>query len=144
MEAFFAYYSGNTYEWFMMKNRALGPYAWAYWTLIATNILTPQVLWIRQVRLKPALLFVVSLVILFGMWMERFVIIITSLHRDFLPSSWGIYVPTRWDFLTFFGTLGLFFTAMLLFVRLMPMITIFEIRMLLPESKVSEEVAVHE
>jgi Ni/Fe-hydrogenase subunit HybB-like protein len=144
MEAFFAYYSGNTYEWFMMKNRALGPYAWAYWTLIATNILTPQVLWIRQVRLKPVLLFIVSLVILFGMWMERFVIIITSLHRDFLPSSWGIYVPTRWDFLTFFGTLGLFFTAMLLFVRLMPMITIFEMRMLLPEAKVSEEVAVHE
>jgi molybdopterin-containing oxidoreductase family membrane subunit len=144
MEAFYAYYSGNAYEWFMFKNRMLGPYAWSYWCLIAFNIVIPQVLWIRKVRLNPVLLFMASIVILFGMWLERFVIVITSLHRDFLPSSWGMYVPTRWDYATYAGTLGLFFTAMFLFVRLMPMITMFEMRMLLPEAKLSEEVAAHD
>jgi molybdopterin-containing oxidoreductase family membrane subunit len=106
--------------------------------------LTPQLLWIRKVRWSPVGLFGISLIILFGMWMERFVIIITSLYRDFLPSSWGTYVATRWDYAIFAGTLGLFFSAMFLFVRLMPMITIFEMRMLLPEAKVSEEVAAHD
>jgi len=144
MEAFYAYYSGNAYELFMFKNRALGPMAWAYWCLILFNILIPQVLWIRKVRLNPAMLFLASLVILFGMWLERFVIVVTSLHRDFLPSSWGMYVATRWDYAVFAGTLGLFFSAMFLFVRLMPMITIFEMRMLLPQSKLSEEVAAHD
>jgi molybdopterin-containing oxidoreductase family membrane subunit len=141
MEAFYAYYSGNAYELFMFKNRMLGPMAWAYWCLILFNILIPQVLWIRKVRLNPGMLFGTSLVILFGMWLERFVIVVTSLHRDFLPSSWGMYVATRWDYAVFAGTLGLFFSAMFLFVRLMPMITIFEMRMLLPQSKLSEEVA---
>lgn len=144
MEAFYAYYSGNAYELFMFKNRALGPMAWSYWCLILFNILIPQVLWIRKVRLNPAMLFCTSLVILFGMWLERFVIVVTSLHRDFLPSSWGMYVATRWDYAIFAGTLGLFFSAMFLFVRLMPMITIFEMRMLLPQSKLSEEVAAHD
>ena len=90
MEAFYAYYSGNFYERFMFKNRMLGPMGWAYWCLIAFNILIPQVLWIRKVRLNPAMLFATSLVVLLGMWLERFVIIVVSLHRDFLPSSWGI------------------------------------------------------
>ena len=144
MEAFYAYYSGNAYEWFVLKNRALGPYAWSYWCLIGFNILLPQVLWFRKVRLNAGALFGFSLCILFGMWLERFVIVITCLHRDFLPSSWGMYVPTRWDYATLAGTLGLFFTAMFLFIRLMPMITIFEMRMLLPEAKLSEEVAVHD
>jgi len=144
MEAFYAYYSGNAYELFMFKNRLLGPMAWSYWCLILFNILIPQVLWIRKVRLNPGLLFGTSLVILLGMWLERFVIVVTSLHRDFLPSSWGMYVATRWDYAVFAGTLGLFFSAMFLFVRLMPMITIFEMRMLLPQSKLSEEVAAHD
>jgi molybdopterin-containing oxidoreductase family membrane subunit len=144
MEAFYAYYSGNAYELFVLKNRMLGPLAWSYWCLILFNVAIPQVLWSRKVRLNPGMLFGTSLVILFGMWLERFVIVVTSLSRDFLPSSWGMYVATRWDYAVFAGTLGLFFSAMFLFVRLMPMITIFEMRMLLPESKLSEEVAAHD
>jgi molybdopterin-containing oxidoreductase family membrane subunit len=144
MEAFYAYYSGNAYELFVLKNRMLGPLAWSYWCLILFNVLIPQVLWIRKVRMNPGMLFGTSLVILFGMWLERFVIVVTSLHRDFLPSSWGMYTATRWDYAVFAGTLGLFFSAMFLFVRLMPMITIFEMRMLLPQAKLSEEVAAHD
>jgi molybdopterin-containing oxidoreductase family membrane subunit len=144
MEAFFAFYSGSAWEKFMMMNRAFGPYAWAYWCLIAFNIVIPQVLWFRKVRFSPVLLFMTSLVVLFGMWLERFVIVVTSLHRDFLPSSWGHYVATRWDYATYFGTIGMFFAAMFLFIRIMPMISIFEMRMLLPEAKVQEEVAAHD
>jgi len=144
MEAFYAYYSGNFYERFMFMNRAFGPMGWAYWCLIAFNILIPQLLWIRKVRVSPPMLFATSLVVLLGMWLERFVIIVVGLHRDFLPSSWGSYVATRWDYAVYAGTLGLFFTAMFLFVRLMPMITIFEMRTLLPEAKLSEEVAAHD
>jgi molybdopterin-containing oxidoreductase family membrane subunit len=144
MEAFFAFYSGSAWEKFMFINRATGPYGWAYWCLITFNILIPQVLWIRKVRFNPILLFMTSLVVLLGMWLERFVIVVTSLHRDFLPSSWGHYVATRWDYATYFGTIGMFFAAMFLFIRIMPMISIFEMRMLLPESKVTEEVAAHD
>jgi len=145
MEAFFAFYSGNQFERFMFMNRAItGPYNWSYWMLIATNILIPQLLWIRKVRLNTVLLFLLSVDILVGMWFERFVIVVTSLHRDFLPSSWGFYVPTRWDIATYVGTLGLFFFLFLLFIRVMPMISIFEMRTLLPESRVEEEVAAHD
>jgi Ni/Fe-hydrogenase subunit HybB-like protein len=144
MEAFYAYYSGNFYERFMFMNRVFGPMGWAYGCLIAFNILIPQLLWIRKVRLSPPLLFAISLIVLLGMWLERFVIIVVGLHRDFLPSSWGSYVATRWDYAVYAGTIGLFFTAMFLFVRLMPMITIFEMRTLLPEAKLSEEVAAHD
>ncbi len=145
MEAFFAWYSANGNEFFELKNRTTGPMAWGYWCLITFNILIPQVLWIRKVRLSPPFLFLVSIVVLVGMWLERFVIVVISLHRDFLPSSWGTYVATRWDYATYIGTLGLFFTAMLLFIRVLPMITIFEIKMLLPDTKVvPEEVAAHD
>jgi len=144
MDAFYAYYSGSFYEMFMFKNRMFGPMGWAYWCLILFNILIPQALWIRKVRMNPAMLFVTSLIVLLGMWLERFVIVVVSLHRDFLPSSWGSYVATRWDYAVFVGTLGLFFCAMFLFVRLMPMITIFEMRTLLPQAKLSEEVAAHD
>ncbi len=144
MEAFFAYYSGSPWERFMFMNRVFGPYAWAYACLILFNILIPQVLWIRRVRHSPPLLFFTALVVLVGMWLERFVIVVVSLHRDYLPSSWGHYVATRWDYMTFFGTIGMFFAAMFLFVRIMPMISIFEMRMLLPASKVKEEVAAHD
>jgi Ni/Fe-hydrogenase subunit HybB-like protein len=145
MEAFFAWYSANQFEFFELKNRVGGPMAWGYWCLITFNILIPQVLWFSKVRKSPPFLFLISIVVLVGMWLERFVIVVISLHRDFLPSSWGRYVATRWDYATYIGTLGLFFTLMLLFIRALPMITIFEIKMLLPEAKVAhEEVAAHD
>ena len=135
-EAFIAFYSGSTYERFMMENRWFGPYALFYWSLIFFNLVVPQVLWIPKVRANTVWLFMISLVILVGMWLERFIIIITSLSRDFLPSSWGHYVPTRWDYAVLAGTLGFFTAAMLIFIRIMPAISIFEMRTLLPESEV--------
>jgi Ni/Fe-hydrogenase subunit HybB-like protein len=139
MEAFVAWYSGNPYERFMYWNRVTGPYWPAFWALIATNIATPQLLWLKRVRRNVPLLFAISIVINIGMWLERFVIVVTSLHRDFLPSSWGMYYPTMWDWFTYFGTLGLFVTLLFLFLRFLPAISIFEMRTLLPESKVEEE-----
>jgi molybdopterin-containing oxidoreductase family membrane subunit len=136
MEAFFAWYSAAPYERYMMYNRMTGPYGWVYWLLIFVNIGLLQLLWLRQVRLNTVLLFVLSLIFNVGMWLERFVIIVTSLHRDFLPSSWDMYYPTRWDFMMFFGTIGLFLTLFFLFIRFVPMIAMFEVRMLLPEAKV--------
>jgi Polysulphide reductase, NrfD len=136
MEAFFAWYSANTFERFMIVNRTTGPYAWAYWMLIVCNGLVPQVLWKKSIRTNTIWLFFVALVVSVGMWLERFVIIVTSLHRDFVPSSWGMYYPTIWDFSTFFGTIGLFVTLMFLFIRVLPMISIFEMRTLVPEAKV--------
>jgi len=138
MEAFISWYSGNTYERFMYWNRMTGPYWPAFWALIATNIVTPQLLWLKRVRHNIPLLFVISLIVNTGMWLERFVIVVTSLHRDFLPSSWGMYSPTMWDWFTYLGTMGLFVTLLLLFLRFLPMISIFEMRTLLPESKVKE------
>jgi Ni/Fe-hydrogenase subunit HybB-like protein len=136
MEAFFGWYSANTYEQFMIYNRMTGPYAWSYWTLIFVNVGLVQLLWFRRVRLNTKLLFVLSIFVNLGMWLERFVIIVTSLNRDFVPSSWGMFYPTRWDFLTYFGTIGLFLTLFFLFIRFVPMISIFEVRTLLPQAKV--------
>jgi Ni/Fe-hydrogenase subunit HybB-like protein len=138
-EAFFAWYSANPYEGFMMQNRMTGPYAVFYWTLIAINAGMIQLFWFRKVRDNVALLFVLSLLVNVGMWLERFVIIVTSLHRDFLPSSWAMYTPTGWDFSMFFGTIGLFLTLLFLFIRFLPMISIFEMRTLVPEAEVREE-----
>src|SRR5262249_40036412 len=112
MEAFMAWYSGNGYEKFVQVNRMFGPYAPAYWALLICNVLIPQVLWWRRARSNTVALFVVALTVLLGMWLERFVIVITSLHRDFLPSSWGMYSPTVWDWATLFGSLGLFLTLL--------------------------------
>ena len=137
-ETFVALYSGSTYERFMIHNRWFGPYAPLYWSLILFNILIPQVLWWPKIRASTAWLFGVSLVVLVGMWLERFVIIVTSLHRDYLPSSWGHYVPTRWDWATYLGTIGLFTAAIFIFIRIVPAISIFEMRMLLPQSEVKE------
>ena len=134
-EVFFSYYSGNPYERYVTINRALGPYAWSYWALIACNIVTPQLLWFRSVRRSAPVLFVIALVINVGMWLERFVIVVVSLHRDFLPSAWGMYYPTIWDFVHFVGSLGLFFTLLFLFIRLLPMISIFELRELVHETE---------
>jgi molybdopterin-containing oxidoreductase family membrane subunit len=135
MEAFTAWYSGNLFERFMMLNRAFGDYGWCYWLLIASNIAIPQLLWFRRVRNNTATLFAIALVINVGMWLERFVIVIVSLSRDYLPSSWGYYKPTFWDWATFFGTIGLFASLLFVFIRLLPMISIFEMRELLEETK---------
>jgi len=139
IEAFMGWYSGNRYDSFLLWNRLHGPYAFWYWFLLASNILIPQVLWFRKMRNSPGWLFLISLVILVGMWLERFVIIVMSLHRDFLNSSWGMYYPTKWDWMTYIGTLGMFMMAMFLFVRILPMISIFELRTLLPEAEVKHE-----
>ena len=138
MESFFGFYSANQYESYMVHNRQFGPYGWVYWLLIFCNGIAPQTMWFKGLRTNKLVLFIVSLIVGVGMFLERFVIIVVSLTRDFLPSSWETYSPTRWDFMTFFGTIGLFTTLMFLFVRVLPMISIFEMRTLLPESKVKE------
>lgn len=134
-ETFFAWYSGNPYEWTMMMNRMTGFYAPFYWALISINVGFVNILWLKRVRKSPIMLFLVSVVILLAMWLERFVIVVISLQKDFLPSSWGLYIPTRWDWATYIGTLGFFLFAFLLFIRVLPMISIFEMRDLLPASK---------
>src|ERR1700751_5690103 len=139
VEAFMGWFSGSPYEGFMIANRATGNYWDMYWFLIFCNGIMPQTLWIRKLRTSPTPLFLISTVILCGMWLERFVIVVISLHRDFLPSSWGMYYPTRWDWMTFVGTIGMFLAAMFLFVRILPMISIFEMRTLLPEAEVKAE-----
>jgi Ni/Fe-hydrogenase subunit HybB-like protein len=141
MEAFFGWYSANQYEKFMIWNRMTGPYWPYYWALILCNIVTPQFLWIKKVRHSTVALFVISLIVGVGMWLERFVIVVTSLHRDFLPSSWGMYTPTMWDWSMFIGTIGLFLTLLFLFIRFLPIISIFEMRTILPQAEVEEEAA---
>jgi molybdopterin-containing oxidoreductase family membrane subunit len=133
-EVFFSWYGANPYEKYITWNRAHGPYAAVYWATILCNVVIPQLLWLRKVRFSPVRLFFVSLVVLMGMWFERVMIVVISLHRDFLPSSWGIYIPTRWDWAIFFGTIGFFLAAFLLFIRLLPMISIFEMRHLVRET----------
>lgn len=132
MEIFIAWYSGNKYETFMVWNRFHGPYAPFYWALLSCNVFIPQLLWFPKLRANVFFLFVMSIIINIGMWLERFIIIVVSLHRDFVPSSWGMYWPTVWDWSTFIGTIGLFLTLIFLFVRVLPMISIFEMRTLLP------------
>ena len=134
-EGFTAWYSGNPAERFWLFNRSFGPYWWAFWALMFCNVLTPQALWFNRVRSNPLLLFVVAIIVNVGMWLERYVIIVVSLHRDFLPSSWGLYAGTIWDWATFIGTIGLFLTLIFLFIRVLPMISIFEMRHLLAETK---------
>lgn len=140
MEAFFGWYSGNIYERFMIYNRIIGgPYRGFYWALILCNVLAPQIIWFKRFRRNLLVIFLLSIVVSIGMWLERFVIIVTSLHRDFLPSSWGMYSPTVWDFSMFLGTIGLFFALLFLFIRFLPIISIFEMRTILPEAEVEEE-----
>jgi molybdopterin-containing oxidoreductase family membrane subunit len=142
-EAFYAWYSGSLYEQFMFTNRATGPYGPFYWMLIAINACMIQLFWFRSVRDNIVLLFILSLLVNVGMWLERFVIIVVSLHRDFLPSSWDMYEPTRWDFGMFAGTIGLFLSLFFLFVRLLPAISIFEVRTLVPEARVKGSTGEH-
>jgi molybdopterin-containing oxidoreductase family membrane subunit len=135
MEIFFAYYSGNLYEAFMVWNRVFGPYRYHWYVLILCNAVVPQLLWIKKLRTSPLSLLVISMFVSVGMWLERFVIIVVSLHRDFLPASWGMYRGTIWDWAVFLGTLGLFSTLMFLFIRVLPAISIFEMRGILPGAK---------
>ncbi len=135
METFGAFYSGNQYDKFMVLNRWFGPYAFFYWMLILCNIVLPQMMWWKKVRMNVLVLFVISLVVNIGMWLERFIIVVTSLHRDFLPSSWGMYYPTKWDWATFTGTIGLFLTLLFLFIRYLPVISISEMRVLVEETE---------
>jgi Ni/Fe-hydrogenase subunit HybB-like protein len=133
METFMAWYSGNPFEQYMTLNRMVGPYATYYWALILCNILVPQAIWIGRVRSNVPALFVIALVVNIGMWLERYIIVVTSLHRDFLPSAWGMYAGTAWDVATFVGSIGLFLALLFLFLRLLPMISIFEMRELVSE-----------
>ena len=128
MEAFMAWYSGNPHEMFMYFNRAFGPYKYFFWALILCNILIPQALWSASFRQNVPRLFFISIVVNIGMWLERFIIVITSLARDFVPSSWGMYYPTQWDWAILAGTIGFFLVLMILFVRVLPSISIFEVR----------------
>jgi molybdopterin-containing oxidoreductase family membrane subunit len=126
----------------MMWNRMFGPMGWAYWMLILTNLAIPlTTLWSRKLRVNALFLFLLSFIINTGMWFERFVIVVTSLYRDYLPSSWGTYRATRWDYMTFIGTWGMFTFLFLLFVRFLPMIPMSEIRMMLPQTKIPPDKA---
>ena len=133
-EIFTAFYSGDQYETYMTVNRWTGPYAPVYWSMLACNILVPQLLWWRRLRHSVLALFLLSLVINAGMWMERFLIVVSSLHRDFLPSAWGMYYPTRWDWITLFGSIAFFVWLFLLFVRFLPLISMAEMRELVRDS----------
>ncbi len=133
VEIFMAFYSGNQYEEFMILNRIQGPYRVQWHLLLLCNVLAPQLIWVRKVRRTPWMVWVVAMFVNVGMWLERFVIVVTSLHRDFLPSSWGMFHGTFWDWATFIGTIGLFLSLLFLFLRFLPMISIFEMRTIVPE-----------
>jgi molybdopterin-containing oxidoreductase family membrane subunit len=139
LEAFAAWYGGNVFEMAAFWNRMTGPYRVAYWSLVTCNIVAPNFLWFKRVRSNPVLLFCSAIVVLIGMWLERYVIIVSSLAQDYLPSSWRVFEPTRWDWATYVGTIGMFLFLFFLFIRLLPMISIFEVRVLLPQAKVGEE-----
>ncbi len=139
IEAFMAFYGNNLYEKFEQLNRVLGPYWFIYWAVIFCNVAAPQILWSKRARTNVPVLFLVSLIVLVGMWLERYMIIVTSLHRDFLPSSWGMYSGTVWDWATFIGTLGLFATLLFLFIRFLPMISVSEMQALLSETEERRE-----
>jgi hypothetical protein len=137
-EAFMAWYSANPYERFMIWNRMTGPYWYMYAMLILCNVVMVNTLWVKNLRTSVPYLFFISFVVSIGMWLERYVIIVTSLHRDFMPSSWGMYSGTPYDWSAFIGTIGLFLTLFFLFIRFLPVISIFEMRTILPEAEVKE------
>jgi len=133
-EFFMAWYSGVEYEQYAFINRAFGPYAWAYWIMMTCNLITPQLFWSKKLRRSIPVMFVLSIFVNIGMWFERFVITITSLHRDFLPSSWGYFEPTWVDIGTLVGSFGLFFTLFLLFLRFVPMVAMAEVKGIMPQA----------
>ena len=134
IEFFISWYSGNPFERFTFINRAMGPYAWAYWIMVGCNVLSPQLFWFKKARTSIPLLFTLAIFVNIGMWFERFVIIVTSLSRDFLPSSWDYFSPTFWDVSTLLGSFGLFFTLFLLFVRYVPQVAMAEVKQILPQA----------
>jgi molybdopterin-containing oxidoreductase family membrane subunit len=134
MEAFMAWYSGSPYEMYMIANRIGGPYKYLYMALILCNVVLIQALWFARVRRNTVILWFMSLVVGVGMWLERFIIVVTSLHRDYMPSSWGMYYPTFWDWSTYIGTIGFFCALLFLFLRFLPMISIFEMRTIVPQT----------
>ena len=140
-ELFMAWYSGNMYERFTFYNRAFGPYAWAYWLMFSCNVFVPQVFWFKKMRRSIPVLFVLSLLVNVGMWFERFNIVVTSLHRDYLPSSWSYYTPSIVEVGILIGSFGLFFTAFLLFLRIAPVVAFHEVKHTLAEQR---EEAKHE
>ena len=133
-ELFMAWYSGVEYEQYAFLNRATGPYWWAYWIMMTCNVISPQLLWFRKLRRSLVFTFILSIFINIGMWFERFVIIVTSLHRDYLPSSWTMYEPSIIEIGIFIGTLGLFFSCFLIFIRIFPVIAIAEVKSVLKSS----------
>ena len=135
IEPFTAWYGGNNFEMYTVHNRAVGPQSWTYWGVILLNVIIPQTLWFPKFRLNPKLLFIVAMDVVIGMWLERYMIIVTSLDRDFLPSSWSNFVATFWDNATLYGSVGMFIVLFMLFVRFLPMISMAEVRELLPYSK---------
>jgi molybdopterin-containing oxidoreductase family membrane subunit len=135
MEMFIAWYSGNSWERWIFINRAMGDYAWAYWTMVTCNVISPQIFWFKRFRRNIPLMFVISIFVNIGMWFERFTIIATTLHHDFLPASWGYYTPTWVEISIFIGTMGIFLTAFLLFAKFVPVIAIAEIKAIMPGSQ---------
>ncbi|MCS7182948.1 MAG: polysulfide reductase NrfD [Thermoanaerobaculum sp.] len=134
IEFFTAWYSGNHFEAFTFYNRALGPFSWAYWIMVFCNVVVPQMFWFSKARTTPWLILVGSLLVNVGMWFERFVIVVTSLSRDFLPANWGTYSPTWVEVFTLLGSFGLFFTLFLLFIRFLPMIAMAEVKSVVPRA----------
>jgi len=140
MEAFIPWYGNNPYEQHtLLHDRPFGAYAHTYWMMLACNVLVPQAFWVPWVRNNPVLLWVLSIFVNIGMWLERYVIVVTSLRSDFLPSSWGMYHGTFWDYATYYGTLGLFLSLMFLFIRFLPVISIAEMRELVHETQHEQE-----
>ncbi len=134
MEFFIAWYGGNEFELYAFKNRALGPYWWAYWTMISCNVLSPQLFWVKKFRQSIPVVLFVAMAVTTGMWFERFVIIVTSLHRAFLPGEWGMFFPTPVDILTFVGSCGIFLTLFLLFLRFLPVFAVAELKAVMPQA----------
>jgi len=133
-EFFIAWYSGVEYEQYAFINRSTGPYWWAYWSMMTCNVITPQLFWFKKIRINIPLSWVLSIIVNIGMWFERFVIIVTSLHRDFLPSSWVMFYPTWTDVGIFVGSIGLFFVMFLLFIRVLPSVAMAEVKLLVKTS----------
>jgi len=138
-ELFIAWYSGSEYEMYAFENRIAGPYAWAYWSMMTCNVISPQLFWFKKIRTSIPISWVLSIIVNIGMWFERFVIIVTSLHRDYLPSSWAMFYPTWTDVGIFVGSIGLFFTLFLLFLRFLPGIAIAEVKLLLKSSSLQHK-----
>jgi len=138
-ELFIAWYSGSEYEMYAFANRIAGPYWWAYWTMMTCNVISPQLFWFKKIRTSIPISWVLSIVVNIGMWFERFVIIVTSLHRDYIPSSWAMFYPTWVDVGIFVGSIGVFFTLFLLFLRFLPGIAVAEVKLLLKSASLQQK-----